>query len=149
MSSWPHGHSKTLTPADRSTRASLAANTSWGNTADRSARTQPARDALFAKFCDQVDPDGVLPKDERIRRAEYLRKAHMQRMSLAAAKARRLRAAAPKDNEAAAKDRAQVRVAEVEGVSATLAKVLATVPLNDEARERIAQLLAGGDAHEG
>ena len=79
----------TLTPTDRSTRASLAANTSWANTADRSARTQPARDAFFAKLCAHVDPDGVLPEDERIRRAESLRKAHMARIRLAASKSRR------------------------------------------------------------
>lgn len=97
---WPSGHSKTLSPQDLSTRASLAANTSWAFTADRSARTQAARDAFFAKLCAQVDPDGVLPEDERIRRAEYLRKAHMQRMSLARIKAQRLRAAARKNGDA-------------------------------------------------
>ena len=88
-SAWPHGHSKTLTPTDRSTRAPLAANTSWANIADRSALTQPARDAFFAKLCAHVDPDGVLAEDERIRRAEYLRKAHMARVRLAASRSRR------------------------------------------------------------
>ena len=66
---------KLLTPSERRLRGQLAAHTSWANTADRSARTQPARDAFFAKLCAHVDPDGVLPEDERIRRAEYLRKA--------------------------------------------------------------------------
>ena len=75
-SAWPHGHSKTLTPTDRSTRAPLAANTSWANIADRSALTQPARDAFFAKLCAHVDPDGVLAEDERIRRGVPAQGSH-------------------------------------------------------------------------
>lgn len=78
-----------LTAAERSLRASLAVNTSWANTTDRAARTQPARDAQFAKWLREVDPDGVLPEAERIRRARYLQIAHMKRMQLAAAKKRR------------------------------------------------------------
>jgi hypothetical protein len=101
-SNWPSGHSKILSAEERSLRASLGVNTSWANTADRPARTKPARDAFFAKFCHEVDPDGVLPEDERIRRAEYLMKAHMQRMSLAASKARRLRRQIKRQQEEAA-----------------------------------------------
>jgi hypothetical protein len=132
-SDWPHGHSKTLTPQEHSQRASLAANISWAMTDDRVARTQPARDALFAKFCREVDPDGVLPEDERIKRAGYLHKAHMQKMSLAAAKARRLR----KDQEME------------EGLTAAITEIIATVPLSDETRQRITELMRGGAADEG
>jgi hypothetical protein len=98
--SWPHGHSKTLSPQERSLRAALAANISWARTTDPAARTKAARDAHFAKFCREVDPDGVLPEAERITRARHLQLAHMQRMSLAAAKARRMRGQARKDGDA-------------------------------------------------
>jgi len=58
-----------LTPAnDPETRrlvAQIAANESWANTADRSARTARARAALQAKFERQVDPEGTLPPAER------------------------------------------------------------------------------------
>jgi hypothetical protein len=153
-SNWPHGHSKTLTPQERSLRGSLASNISWGNTADRSARTQPARDALFAKFCDQVYPNGVLPEDERTRRAESLLKAHMQRMSLAAAKARRMRGQARKDGDVdmaaaeaaamAAARQERTRVKE-DALAAVLTEII-KLPLSDGQRERIAELLGGGGA---
>ena len=61
--------------------ASIAAHTSWANTADRSARTAPARRALDQKFLDQADGDPV--------RAESLRKAHFQRLALKSAQSRR------------------------------------------------------------
>lgn len=48
--------------------------------------------ANFGRYYDQTDPG--LPHDERARRAEALRRLHMERMSLAAAAARRRRAAA-------------------------------------------------------
>ena len=54
-------------------------------------RTEPARKAAFARFEDQVDPDGVLAPEERAKRANNALQAHMLRMALAAAKARRLR----------------------------------------------------------
>jgi hypothetical protein len=82
-----------LTPSERTLRAQLAANTGWAFTEDRSARTAPARRAAFAKFEQAVDPDGVLPAEERARRAENLRRAHLQQMALRSAKVRRLRKA--------------------------------------------------------
>lgn len=80
------------TPAERSLMARIASNTSWANTADRSARTAPARRAFLDRFERQVDPDGTLPPAERARRAESARKAHFQRMARASARARRRRA---------------------------------------------------------
>lgn len=77
--------------ADRRQIAKLAAHTRWANTADRTAATAPARAAMQAKFEAQVDPDGLLPADERARRAESARRAHYQRLALASAKARRAR----------------------------------------------------------
>ena len=82
-----------LSPSERSLRARLAAHTSWARTPDPSARTAPARSGFLERFEREVDPDGVLPEAERIRRAEHARRAHMQRMALRSAKARRLKAA--------------------------------------------------------
>lgn len=47
----------------------------------RIART--GQDGLLRKFEREVDPEGVLPEDERRRRAEAARRAHMTRMALA------------------------------------------------------------------
>ncbi len=43
-----------LTDEERSLRASLAAHNSWGHTADRSARTAPARAAADRRFVAQA-----------------------------------------------------------------------------------------------
>jgi hypothetical protein len=51
--------------------------------------TAPARRGFLAKFEHEVDPDGLLAPAERAKRAENARKAHMTRLSLLAAKARR------------------------------------------------------------
>jgi len=79
---------KRLTPELRSLRARLAAHTKWANTSDPSAATADARKAFLNHFERQVDPDGVLPPEERGRRAEHARRAHMARMALASSKAR-------------------------------------------------------------
>ncbi|NEK56881.1 hypothetical protein GCU56_03220 [Geodermatophilus sabuli] len=69
--------------------ARLAAHQSWANTADRSARTAPARRAMLDRFENQVDPDGVLSPAERARRAGHARKAYFTRLALRSAQARR------------------------------------------------------------
>jgi hypothetical protein len=51
--------------------------------------TKAARAAFVSKFEREVDPDGVLPIGERLRRAEMARKAHYTRMALKSAEARR------------------------------------------------------------
>jgi hypothetical protein len=76
---------------DRVLRARVAAAERWGHTGDWSAATAPARQGLRAKFEQQADPDGVLPLDERARRADALQRAHMLRLSQASARARRRR----------------------------------------------------------
>ena len=53
--------------------------------------TRAARTAFLAKWAREVDPDGVLPEVERNRRAESALKAHMARLALKSAKARRAR----------------------------------------------------------
>jgi hypothetical protein len=51
--------------------------------------TAGARAALDAKFEREVDPDGTLDPSERARRAAHARKAHMHRLALKSAQARR------------------------------------------------------------
>jgi len=67
----------------------IGANVSWSRTVDRTARTAPARQAFDRRFELEVDPDGVLPEAERLRRAEYARKAYFQRLALKSAAARK------------------------------------------------------------
>jgi hypothetical protein len=80
-----------VSPEERRLRAELGAHEKWAREPDRTAATAAARRAFLAKLEAQADPEGVLPAAERARRAEHLRKAHMARMALAAAKARRKR----------------------------------------------------------
>jgi hypothetical protein len=81
--------STSLGPTERKLRASLAAHESWVNTEDRTARSQHGRDAFRQSFEDKVDPDHRLDPTERAKRAENAFKAHMSRLALASAKARR------------------------------------------------------------
>ena len=52
---------------------------------------KPARAAFESRFEREVDPDGVLPVEERSRRAEMARKAYFTRLALLSAQARRRR----------------------------------------------------------
>lgn len=79
------------TPQFRRMRARLGAFESWARTEDRTARTWPARKAALDRFERQVDPDGVLTSQERAKRAEWARKAYMQRLALKSAAARQRR----------------------------------------------------------
>ena len=74
------------TPAQR---GRIGAHVSWSRTIDRTARTEPGRKGFLARFELEVDPDGVLPESERMRRAEHARKAYMQKLALASAARRR------------------------------------------------------------
>ena len=73
-------------------RSQLGAHAQWARTDDRTARTAAARAAFHKRFENQVDPDRVLDPAERAKRAEHARQAHMLKLALASAKARRLRA---------------------------------------------------------
>lgn len=81
----------TMTPEQRSLRASIAAHASWANTSDRGEKARKGATALLARFEKQVDPDGVLPAAERRQRALSARKAHMLRLAAKSAAARRSR----------------------------------------------------------
>lgn len=54
----------------------------------RSARTQPARQALEEKFEREVDPEGVLDPAERARRAAVAKRMYFRELALKSAKAR-------------------------------------------------------------
>lgn len=82
-----------LSPSERSLRGSIAVNTSWANTADRSARTEPGRRSFLERFEREVDPDGTLDPADRAKRAEHARRAYFQRLAFQSAKARRAKAA--------------------------------------------------------
>jgi len=69
----------------------IAAEISWSRTADRSARTRPARQGFLSRFEKEVDPDGTLPPAERQIRAEHAMRAHMLRLAKRAVAARRAR----------------------------------------------------------
>jgi hypothetical protein len=84
-------------PQDRAVIAQIAAAERWGRTNDRSAATAPARAGLRAKFAREADPDGALPPDELEKRVDHLYRAHMLRMSRAAAKAKAARRGVPDD----------------------------------------------------
>ena len=51
--------------------------------------TKAAHAALESKFEREVDPDGVLPIAERLRRAEMARKAYFMRLALSSVQVRR------------------------------------------------------------
>ena len=78
-----------LAPSERTLRARLAVETSWANTSDPSQRTAAARAAFADRFQRQVDPDGVLPPEERARRAEHARRAYFTGLALKSVRARR------------------------------------------------------------
>lgn len=81
-------------PAHRSLISTIGVEESWARTTDRAARTAPARKAAADKFEQEVDPDGVLTPEERSLRAAHARRAHMLRLALKSAQARRKSGAA-------------------------------------------------------
>lgn len=73
----------------RSMAGRIAADTRWAHESDRAAATAPARRAFADRFEREVDPQGLLPLAERKQRAARLRRAHMTRLALRSAEARR------------------------------------------------------------
>jgi hypothetical protein len=82
--------STNLTAEQRILRASVAAHAQWAAEPNRTARTAAARKAANDRFVRQVDPDGILPPDERARRAGNARRAHMRSLALRSARKRQL-----------------------------------------------------------
>lgn len=81
-----------LTPEQRAMRARLAAHAMHARY-DTAKVSKPGRDAFLARFEREVDPDGVMPVAERLRRAEHAKRAHMTRLALRSARTRRMRSA--------------------------------------------------------
>ena len=82
---------------DRTIVGQIGAQESWAQTADRSARTAPARACSPSDVewhARRLDPDGRLEPGERNRRAEHARKAYFLRLALKSAQARRKASAA-------------------------------------------------------
>jgi hypothetical protein len=77
-----------LSPAERSLRGVAGANALH---AAGKTNTGPALEARMEKYRRQVDPTGTLTPEDREKRAKHAMAADMVRMSLKAAKARRLR----------------------------------------------------------
>ena len=82
---------KNQTPAERTLQARAASHRSWALTADRSARTAPARERFLSRFEREVDPERRLSLADRRRRAENARTAYFTSLALKSAKARRRR----------------------------------------------------------
>ena len=78
-----------MTPAQRQRRARIAAHASWANTSDRSARTSAGPQAFLDRFERQVDPDQVLPDEQRKIMAKHARTAYMLQLAERSAAARR------------------------------------------------------------
>jgi hypothetical protein len=80
---------------DNSLLSTAANHERWAAVDDRTAATEPARQAFKDQFLDQArERFGDLPADELARRAEHLRKAFYARLALRSAQARRKRKAA-------------------------------------------------------
>lgn len=84
-----------MTDGERRLAGRAGAHESWAHTEDRAARTAAARAAADARFEQQVDPDGVLPPQERARRAAAARAAFYARIALKSAASRRRRSSPP------------------------------------------------------
>ena len=84
-----------MTPQERSANARIAANTRAAMY-DGRVVTQKARDKAFERFERLVDPNHELDPTERRRRAESLRRAHMQRIAKLSHASRRRNRSTPR-----------------------------------------------------
>jgi hypothetical protein len=69
-----------MTPEQRKLRAQIAANARWSRYMAREDQAEAARVAIFTRLEREVDPDGVLPPDQRaalVRSAARRMSAHM------------------------------------------------------------------------
>lgn len=77
-----------LSAEERKLRARIAAHARWSRR-DPREDLAPAREGFLRRFEREVDPEGVLPPDERQRRAQHALRRHMLQLALKSAKARR------------------------------------------------------------
>lgn len=84
------------TPAERSSAARIAANTSWARTPDRSERTAPARAAspvTYGYWVNRLTEEGVIREKDIPAAAENAYRAYMAQLSKKAKAARAAKAA--------------------------------------------------------
>ena len=77
-----------LSPQEASLRGRIGAYALHASHDPRET-TSAARAAFLARFEREVDPEGALAPEERSRRAGMARKAHMAKLALKSAQARR------------------------------------------------------------
>lgn len=77
-----------MSPEDRVLHARLAAHVLHSRY-DSKELTAPARRAFLERFEREVDPKGILPEAERLRRAGHAKKAYFTKLALASSRARR------------------------------------------------------------
>ena len=77
----------TLDPAARTLRARIGAYAMHSKHPIEKT-TRGGLDAAWQRFILQVDPDGLLPEPERLRRAKAAQRAHMARLALRSRQAR-------------------------------------------------------------
>lgn len=87
-------------PAERRQISRIGGLTRYSRETDRSGATAAARAAFRDSFLDQVDPDHVMSETDRVVAADTARRAHMARLSLRSAQARRARKADSATQEA-------------------------------------------------
>jgi hypothetical protein len=82
-------------PSERALIARIAAASRWSreDPKDPNGPLPRARRAFLDRFEREVDPDGVLPAEERTRRATAAKTAYFARLALKSAQVRRRRAA--------------------------------------------------------
>ena len=85
-----------MNPSEKSLHGRMAANTRWAKATDRTTTAKSGMAGLMARFEREVDPEGVLAPELRRERAVQLRRAHMQKLALRSAIARRQRSVARK-----------------------------------------------------
>ena len=80
-----------LSQTERSLSARIGA---YSLHAQRDSRdtTEAGRRAFLATFLQQVDPEHILPDDERLRRAAAAKSAHFAKLALKSVRARRRKA---------------------------------------------------------
>lgn len=79
--------------SSRSLKNSAIAHRRWALEPDHTAATQPMRDGFLAKLADEVrEKTGIKDEAEIMRRAEALRRSHMQLIAAKSAEVRRQQA---------------------------------------------------------